>query len=422
MKPTKPFPFRAERHRFPNGLTLLASGNSNLPLVSLNLFVLAGADQNPMDRPGLAGLIVRLLDEGTRRYSPRAMAELVEGVGGGLSTFSQREISGAALHLESENLETGFEILSEIIRHPLFPVDRFRLERDKALNQVRSMDDDPQLVASNLLTRSIYRGTPLELPVLGTRGSLRRIRVEEARQFHREKYVPQDAILVVVGDVAFPQARELAERHFGDWSGESRSRIELAPFSRQTLPIRRHRRMSKEQVHLYLGHLGVRRSHPDYHALQVMDVILGSGPGFTSRIPRKLRDEQGLAYTTYADMTSSAGIYPGRFVAYVCTSPESLGAAENGLLSELEAFRRDGPTADELAVAQDFLTGSFVFDFQSNADVARFLLLNEVFGLGPDYPRIYDRVIRAVTTHDVTRVAREHLDTINYTRVAVGPS
>ncbi len=419
MKPARPL--ECQRHRFDNGLTVLISENRRLPLASLNVYVLAGANQNPIDRPGLAALTVRLLDEGTAHYTPRQMARLVEGIGGGLSTFSQREISGAALNLESKDLDTGFELLSEIICRPTFPADRFRLEREKLLNQLRAMADDPQLVASNLLSRSIYAETTLQFPVLGTLHSMRRAGVEEVRRYHRQKYVPQDSILVVVGDVRPNQVLELAEKRFAAWDGRERERVAVPPLDRQKRPTRHHLKMSKEQVHLYLGHLGVSRSHPDFHQLQVMDVILGSGPGFTSRIPRKLRDEQGLAYTTYADVTSSAGIHPGRFVAYISTSPANLAAAEAGLLDELELFRAEGPSEGELAMAQDFLTGSFVFDFQSNADVARFLLLTQIFDLGVDYPRRYHDLIRSVSVGDVARVAREHLDTINYTRVAVGP-
>ncbi len=419
MKPVRPL--ECERHQFDNGLTVLISENRRLPLASLNVYVLAGANQNPIDRPGLAALTVRLLDEGTLHYTPRQMAQLVEGIGGGLSTFSQREISGAALNLESKDLDTGFELLSEIICRPVFPADRFRLEREKLLNQLRAMADDPQMVASNLFSRSIYADTTLRFPVLGTLHSMRRAKVEEVRRYHRQKYVPQDSILVAVGDVRPSRVLELAEKHFSDWSGRERERVQIPPLHRQRLPSRHHLKMPKEQVHLYLGHLGISRSHPDFHQLQVMDVILGSGPGFTSRIPRKLRDEQGLAYTTYADITSSAGIHPGRFVAYISTSPANLAAAEEGLLTELRSFCAEGPSEEELAMAQDFLTGSFVFDFQSNADVARFLLLTQIFDLGIDYPRRYHDLIRSVTVGNVARVAREHLDTINYTRVAVGP-
>jgi zinc protease len=175
-------------------------------------------------------------------------------------------------------------------------------------------------------------------------------------------------------------------------------------------------------VHILLGHLGIRRKNPDFVVLQVLDVILGSGPGFTSRIPRRLRDEQGLAYTTYSDITGSSGIYPGRFAAYICTSPENRETALTGLLNEIRDLVEHGISQEELETAQDYLTGSFVFDVQSNALVARFLLSVELFGLGMDYLDRYPDMIRRVTREDVERVARLYLDTVNYTTVIVGPS
>jgi zinc protease len=151
-------------------------------------------------------------------------------------------------------------------------------------------------------------------------------------------------------------------------------------------------------------------------------VVLGSGPGFTSRIPRKLRDEQGLAYSTYADITSSSGIYPGRFAAYISTSPENRDRALEGLHAEVEDAVAHGVTEDELLTAQDYLTGSFVFELQSNYLVARFLAAIELFGLGWDFPRRYPEMVLGVTVEDVNRVARTHLDTVNYTTVIVGPA
>lgn len=153
-----------------------------------------------------------------------------------------------------------------------------------------------------------------------------------------------------------------------------------------------------------------------------MDVILGSGPGFTSRIPRTLRDEQGLAYTTYADICSSSGLYPGRFIAYINTSPEHREQALQGLLAAIKSMVDEGVTEEEVKIAQDYLTGNFVFDFQSNAHLAQFLLGTELYGLGIDFLQEYPKLIRAVTPEDVHRVARCYLDTVNYTTVMVGPA
>ncbi len=152
-----------------------------------------------------------------------------------------------------------------------------------------------------------------------------------------------------------------------------------------------------------------------------MDTILGSSPGFTSRIPRILRDEQGLAYTTFSNITSSAGIDPGRFVAYIGTSPANLGQALSGLRREITRIVEEPVTEEELAGAKAYLTGNFVFDFQTNSQIASFLIESEVYGLGFDYLQRYPERIRAVTIDDVARVARLHIDPQALTTVVVGP-
>ncbi len=171
---------------------------------------------------------------------------------------------------------------------------------------------------------------------------------------------------------------------------------------------------------MFFGHLGIRRTDPDYYAIQVLDTILG-GAGLTSRIPRKLRDEQGLAYTTFASLAGSAGINPGKFVAYIGTSPENVERAISGFVEEVDRIIVEPVGSEELAAAQAYLTGSFVFGFETNAQIARFLINAEVFGLGFDYVEQYPKYIAAVDAAQITRVAAEHLSTTSYTLVIAGP-
>jgi len=170
-----------------------------------------------------------------------------------------------------------------------------------------------------------------------------------------------------------------------------------------------------------LGHLGVTRTNPDYYALQVLDTILGGGAGFTARIPQRLRDELGLAYTTFASITMTAGLDPGRFIAFIGTSPENMKLATEGLLNEIRRIIEEPVTAQELQDAQDYLTGSFVFAFESSPQIARFLVHAEVYGLGFDYVEKYPEYIRALTVEDISRAAKTYLDSENYTLVVVGP-
>ncbi len=413
---------KCDRERLDNGLVMLVSENHKVPLVSLNAFVLAGQDQNPPDKPGLASFTARMLDEGTENYDYSEMAELLEGAGGALSIFSQRELSGVNLQLRAEDLNLGFELLEEMMRRPVFPSDRLELEKEKVLNHLRSMEDDPQTVAGNLFNRLIYRGTPLQHPALGLPESVDQLSVSDLRSFHSRRYGPTSTLIVLAGDVSVKAAKECSETRFGDWRTTEHERVLLPEIQKQQAPIFETTIVDKEQVHILLGHLGITRKNPDFPVLQVLDVILGSGPGFTSRIPRRLRDEQGLAYSTYSDISGSSGIYPGRFSAYICTSPENREAALNGLLGEIRGLVEQGITQEELETAQDYLTGSFVFDVQSNAMVARFLLSVELFDLGLDYLERYPDMIRRVSREDVERVARFYLDTVNYTTVIVGPS
>ncbi len=413
---------RFQRQRHDSGLLVLVSENDRLPLLSLNAFVVAGADQNPLGRSGLAALTCRLLDEGTEKRTASQIAEAVENAGASLSTFSDRELSGISLDGCAADLEMGLDLVMEMLTSPIFQEDRFLLERGKVTDRIRAMDDDPRAVGTHRLNYCIYRGTPLQDPVLGTRESVAALTVDEVKTFHSQHYAPQNTVLVVVGSVRASDVFAKVAERFSNWSNDRFRRNKIPVMRRQSEPILDEYSMPIEQANIFIGHLGVSRDNPDYHRLQVLDVILGGGPGFTSRIPRKLRDEQGLAYSTYSDISGSSGIYPGRFLAFISTSPENRQKALQGLLMEVESIVEKGVSKEELATAQDFLTGSFVFEFQSNSSVARFLLAAELFQLGEDYPERYPKIIGSIDCEQVHQVARQYLDTINYTTVVVGPT
>jgi len=388
--------------------------------VSVNAFIRAGKDQNPSTKPGLASLTSRLLDEGTQRYSSQELSHLLENAGGELSTFSERETTGICLQLHASDLALGIDLVGEMLLHPTFPQNRFEMERRKVINHIHSMMDDPDTVGSHTLNHWIYEGSPLSESVLGTSTSLKGLTAEDLKRFHRDKYGPQNTILTIVGDVKLRQTLDLVEDRFSDWLNPNLQLRDPPKVSRQRDPIIDTRPMPKEQSTILIGHLGIERANQDFYALQVVDVVLGGGPGLTSRIPKELRENQGLAYSAYSDLTGSSGIYPGIFTAYISTSPENRKRAYEGLLFEVSNLLKEGVSEEELSMAKRFLSGNFVFEFQGNASIARYLLAREVFQLEEDYPERYVETINAVTRSEANRVARQYLDTVNYTAVFVG--
>ncbi|MBI4853499.1 MAG: insulinase family protein [Acidobacteria bacterium] len=411
-----------ERVVLPNGIILLLGENHTIPAISINAVVGTGSRYEADEKTGLASLLGDMLDEGTTTRSAQQLAEEIEQVGGHLQTFGGYGQSGVSVTVLSPDLDLGLELIADVLINSTIPADRFEQQRDRRLAQIKSRNDDPRVVASDSFNEIVYKGHPAHKPRVGYEKTISSLTQEDLINFYRHYFIPNNTTIAIVGDINKSEIKEKIERVFVNWKPVLDFKLpEIPKIKRQTAPVKQFITKDKEQINLYLGHLGVARNHPDYYALVIMDTILGSSPGFTSRIPRLLRDEQGLAYTTFSNIAGSAGLDPGRFIAYIGTSPENMELALTGMMKEIRRIREEPVLASEIKDAIDYLTGSFVFNFETNAQIAGFLVEAEVFKLGFNFLTDYPKHIRAVTIEDVQRVAKEHLDPDNMTLVVVGP-
>lgn len=411
-----------ERVELPNGLVLLLSEKHATPSVSINAYIRAGSRFEPDRQAGLASLVGELLDEGTTTRTSQQIAETIEAVGGRLNTFGDYQASGARVALLSKDAALGLEIIADLLRNAVFPEDKVRMYVDRRAAQIKSRLDVPRVLASDTFNEVVFAGHPLHRPSIGYEETVRKLTRADIVDFYSRYYAPNNIVLAIAGDIDKAEIKRQVEELLGGWERAADFRLpEVSRPARQTAPMEKFVSAPKEQVNIFIGHTGIERENPDYYALLVMDTILGSSPGFTSRIPRILRDEQGLAYTTFSNVTASAGVDPGRFVAYIGTSPENLGLALAGLRREITRIVREPVSVEEVQSARDYLTGNFVFDFQTNSQITEFLLEAEIYGLGFDYLEKYPELIRSVGVEDITRVARQHLDPECLTTVVVGP-
>ncbi|MGB7622447.1 MAG: pitrilysin family protein [Terriglobia bacterium] len=405
----------------PNGLTLLVCERHNTSTISIEVSLLAGSRFEADAQAGLASLTGRLLTEGTASRSAEDLALAIESVGGSLDSGTGTEGAVVSASTLSRDFGLGLELSADVLLHPAFENDRVLHEREKTISEIRSAKDRPRTVLDWKFNELIYTTHPLHRPSVGYEDSVAKIDREQVVTFHQRFFVPANCSVAVAGDFKGETILPQLEDIFGSWSASAPSVPDIPVVHRQTAPIEDFVRMDKEQVNLYVGHLGIRRSNPDYYTLNVLDVILGSAPGFTSRIPKRLRDEQGLAYSTFANITQSSGLDPGRFVAYIGTSPEHRQRAIEGILGEIRRIVDEPVTPDELRDAKQYLTGSFVFQFQTNSQIAHFMILAERYGLGFDYVEEYPGLINSVSIDDVARVARTYLHPEAATIVVVGP-
>jgi len=366
-------------------------------------------------------MVSRLLDEGTENRNSLQIAEAIESVGGAIETDGSFERIVVSVGVLKKDIDLGLDLLSDVLIRPMFPQDFVEKEKERTLSEIASAKDRPQVIAGWAFNELVYEGHPLHRPSHGYPHTVQQLTRDDLMAFHRRYFVPNNTILSIVGDFRVPEMLPKLENIFAPWAAQLVVFPKYPSVARQTALRTKIITMPAQQLNIYLGHLGIDRLNPDYYPLQVLDTILGGGAGFTARIPHRLRDELGLAYTTFASITATAGLDPGRFISFIGTSPENMQLAIDGLVGEIRRIVSEPVTAEELQDAKDYLTGSFVFAFETSAQIARFLVHAEVYRLGFNYVERYPEYIKHVSIEDIERVARKYLDPENYTLVVVGP-
>jgi zinc protease len=411
-----------QRIALSNGLVILLAENHALPTVSVNLVVKTGERYLSDEQAGLGNLAGELLDQGTDSRTALGIATEIEAVGGVLETVGGYGVTTISTQSLSDDLDLCLELAADVTRNAQFPDEKVEQETSRVLAEIQARRDDPRVIASEAFDEIIFAGTPQHRPLAGYEETVAAITRDNLREYHRQRFAPNNSLIAIAGDFTAEAVIRKIEGLFGDWKRNAALKFpEVRQPQRQTEPMTRFIVKDKEQVNIYLGHVGIERKHPDYATIRVMDTILGDSPGFTSRIPRILRDEQGLAYTTYCHMARSAGLDAGRFVAFIGTAPDNLKTAVNGLREQIELLHSQPPTADEVRAAKEYLTGSYVFEFETNAQMAGYMIRAELHDLPASYPEDYLSEIRRVTPEDVFRVTRRHIAPDKMTLVIVGP-
>ena len=413
--PSRLADFAPKKSFLPNGLRLLTEHRPGTGVVALELFVDAGLLREA--KPGLAYLTGRMLEEGTLGRSAEAMAEAIEDVGGALEVSS----TGASLRVRAEDLELAVDWLADLAIRPAFPGDEIGWARRKIAAELQSDRDDPAFRADLLFRGLVYGNHPYSRDPRGSGREVVKLTREDVVGHYGRHFVPENSFLVAVGDFDPRKLEVLVRGRFGDWKPAGTPLPAPPTLARATRPKVRRVSYPGEQVHILIGHLGITRNDPDFDALAVADHILGSGPGFTDRLSRVIRDELGLAYSVGGGMTDSADVERGLFRIYLGTGPGEADRAIAAALEQIKVLHSGGFEDDEVDRARQYLAGSWVFDYQTVEQRAERLLELERWGLALDEPVTWPERIERVTADQVRAAARKHIDPAALARVEFGP-
>ncbi|MFK7989232.1 MAG: M16 family metallopeptidase [Sandaracinaceae bacterium] len=405
-----------QRNTMSNGLAVNTVQYGHLPLVYLRLVIRSGDAQDPADLPGLASLTASMLKEGTRSRTSAELAESVEFLGADLMTGSDEENVYVMVRALADQLDEAMELLADVARNPRFSQTELNRLKTRELNRLRLSSQEPRYLARRELYRELYGNHPYA-HTDATPESVEAVTRRDLQSWHRANFVPNNALLIAVGNVEPAAVQAAAASHFSGWS-----RRDVAETTYAAPPERTQRevlvvdRPQSVQSVIYVGNLALPRNDADFVPLTVANQVLGGSAA--SRLFMDLREQRSLTYGAYSAVGERVQVGP--WVAYAAVRNEVTADAMAGFVEHIERIVAEQAPDDEVANARNYLSDSFPLQIETASRVAYMVEEQQVYGLPDDYWASYRTAIRAVTPQQAHEAAREYIHPDRALIVAVG--
>lgn len=410
---------KAKEATLKNGLRVIVlEGYDQVPTFTMQMVILSGGLSDPIDNRGLADFTADLLREGTKTRTSREIAEQIESLGATLNANS--DLSSFTTTITSsglvQNFDSALDIFADVIRNPVFPKEEVEKYKTRIVSQLQQQRTNPNFLAQERFSQAIYGKHPAGItsPPLE---SLNKTTTADLTRFHMANYLPNNAILAVVGQVTLKEILPKIEREFGDWKRGDIPKTEIPVVPEQSkTKIYLIDRPGSVQTVLQLGNLGINRTDEDYFALLVMNNILGGG--LESRLFKNLREDKGYTYGAYSSFNGSK--YRGTFQASSEVRTDVTDGAIKEFLYELKRIREESVPATELENAKRGIIGSFALSLERPDTLLQNIITQKLYGLPVNYWDTYPQKVAAISVKDVQRTAQKYVDLKHLQIVAVG--
>ena len=409
-----------QRIELENGLVLLLLEDHELPLVEATVLVRAGSGYDPADKIGLAELAGRVLRTGgTERMTGDQIDDWLESRAAAIEVAVQQDAARVTLNSLKKDFPDALRLLADVLRRPAFDPQKLEVERNRAITTVARQNDEMLDILFREFPKLVY-GADSPYAWNETYATLNAIRREDAVAWHRQMFHPDRTVVGLVGDFSTEEATRWVREALGDWPRGPQTRLAAPAWRERMTPgLFYAEKGDVPQSGIIMGHLGVRRDHPDYYALEVMNQVLGTST--FSRLFSNVRTKKGLAYAV-GGQVGTAWDHPGMAMIFTSTKVETTGASLDALLEEARNLKAVPPTEAEIEVAKRGLLDSFIFRIDAPRKVLGQQILAEFHGYPADWLSRYRSGIEAVTPAQVRDAASRHLRPEEFAILVVGPS
>lgn len=398
----------------PNGVRILSERVPYVDSVSVGIWAKAGSRDEDSSRFGMSHFVEHMLFKGTQRRNARQIADEMDGLGGHLNAFTDKEFTCYYAKVLKEHLPTALDIVSDMFLNSRLDSEEIEREKNVVLEEIKRHQDTPEEHVHDLLTELLWKGHRLGNPVIGSADVVRSLTREDIVAYLDEFYRPDAMVISAAGNVEHSEFADMVAGVFGELEGGRPPRVPVEP------AVHTERKLldrPTEQVHFCLGTSGFAQDRPEKYALAAIDSALGGG--MSSRLFQEIRENRGLAYAvgSYSASYQEGGL----FAIYGGTSIENVQEVLELARVECESIARGSMTEAELERSKNQIRGALVLGQESMSNRMSRLAKSEIY---------FGRIIRldeiislitAVTRDDVARVASQLFGSGTFAIAAVGP-
>jgi len=402
--------------RSPGGIEAWLVEDHKIPVISLDWAFKGAGSRDPAGKQGLSELVARTIDEGAGPFDARSFQAKLRDKAITLVFDTDTDAFSGSLLTLGENREDAFEMARLSLTEPRFEQEALERMRAATIARLKSEATDPDAIAERVFFQTAYPDSAYGRPTRGTPESLSTVTRDDLLNFARTKLGRDNLDVGVAGDITPDELGRALDKMFG--ALPAKAAVEPEPVATpagagRTILVPR----AAAQAVIMTGQAGVRRDDPDWYSALVMNHILGGGT-FSSRLMTEVREKRGLTYGVYSQLVPFENT--ALIMAQGSSAKTKAATALDLIRAEWGRMAKDGVSAEELADAKTYLTGSFPLQFSSTRAIARTVLVVKRDKLGLDYLSRRDSLINAVTTDDVRRVAGRLLNPETLLTVVVG--
>jgi zinc protease len=403
---------KARKEKLAGGATLITRGNHSLPLVSLGIYFKGGRIYESPSNCGITQLTLRTGLKGTQSKSAYEISSLMEMLGASIDLEVNADYFGYRVKLLSQNIADGLEIISDVVKNPVFENEELEKEKNILLAEIKKNKDSMADYPIDLFYQAIFPHHPYGLNSLGESKALNSLNRGEVVDWYNRFFGANNIFIVAVGDFDSEKLKEELNKNFRDFRKVEIPTSEAIEVKREEGEKMVVEDRAKSQTAQALGFVTCSYRDSDLYPLKVLQAIASGGGG---RFFNELREKRSLAYTVYGnnDSWGKAGV----FYTYIATSPEKEAESKQGLLNEFYKFKTALVDDNEIGIAKRYITGVYQILLETNSALVKQYAKAELLGKGIGEIEKYPQKINQVTREQIKNVAIEYFNEKN---LAVG--